>query len=37
MADDPALWSATRQAEAIRSKELSTRELLDAFHRGETS
>ena len=31
MADDPALWSATRQAEAIRSKELSSRELLDAF------
>lgn len=29
MADDPALWSATRQAEAIRSKELSSRELLD--------
>ena len=31
MADDPALWSATRQAEAIRSKELSSRELLEAF------
>src|SRR5690242_16665745 len=31
MTDDPALWSATRQAEAIRSKELSSRELLDTF------
>jgi len=31
MADDPALWSATRLAEAIRSKELSSRELLDDF------
>ncbi|MGZ4683738.1 MAG: amidase [Acidimicrobiales bacterium] len=31
MADDPALWSATRQAEAIRSKEVSSRELFDMF------
>ncbi len=31
MADDPALWSTTRQAEAIRSRQLSSRELLDVF------
>jgi amidase len=28
---DPALWSAGRQAEAIRTRELSSRELLAAF------
>jgi len=29
VSDDPALWSATRQAAAIRSRELSSRELLE--------
>ncbi|MDA1004724.1 MAG: amidase family protein, partial [Chloroflexi bacterium] len=32
MSDDPALWSATRQAAAIRKGELSSRELL-GLHR----
>ncbi len=30
MSDDPTLWSATRLAAAIRSRSLSSRELLDA-------
>lgn len=31
MSDDPTLWSATRLAAAIRSRALSSRELLDAL------
>ncbi len=31
MTDDATLWSATRQAEAIRSGDMSSRELLEAF------
>lgn len=31
MSDDPTLWSATRLAAALRSRSLSSRELLDAF------
>jgi amidase len=31
VSDDPTLWSATRLAAAIRSRSLSSRELLDAF------
>ena len=31
MSTDPALWPAHRQAAAIRAKELSSTELLDAF------
>ena len=31
MNPDPALWSTRRQADAIRTRELSSRELLDAF------
>ena len=29
MSNDPALWSATRQAHAIRSGEISSRDLLE--------
>ena len=31
MSDDPVLWPAHRQAAAIRTKQLSSRELLDGF------
>jgi len=31
MSDDPALWSTSRQAQAIRTKEISSRELLELY------
>jgi len=31
MTDDPAWWSANRMASAIRSREVSSRELLEYF------